>query len=350
MYTLVKMKFGSHVYGTATEKSDTDYKGIYIPKAVDLVYGNPVDTLTSHSKKDKTQKNCADDVDIELYSLKKYMKLLLEGQTVAMDMFFTPQEFYEVDTPIWQDIQALRPDWLHSSIKPFVGYCMRQASKYGVKGSRVAAVRKAMDFFQDYVADIDHRLKLHEIWLELETHFKNTEHCSFITETMRGNPSATVRMFECCDRKVQEHITVKQAYEIYKKVFDEYGVRAIQAETNENVDWKAMSHAVRIADQAIELLKTEKIIFPRYNAEYLLNIKKGMLQYKQVAEHLEDLLIDLQTAQAETLLPEQPNHRLAQQVVTANYAAYILTTIQPGFNDYEKVLAFVNDASSTGSM
>lgn len=339
MFEIIKMKFGSHVYGTATEHSDTDYKAVFIPPAQDLIYGNPLEAIVTNTKQDQTLKNGAADVDSEYYSLKKYMKLLLEGQTVAIDMFFTPEEFYQGNvTGIWMDIQRMKPDWLHKSITPFVGYCMRQAAKYGVKGSRVAAARKAMDFF----GEKETHLKLSSFWDEIVDHFSHTEHCSIIMSTLRGNPMAEVRMLDVCDRKVQEHIKAVDAYKIYQKVFKEYGARALQAETNEGVDWKAMSHAVRIADQAIELLKTENIIFPRHNADYLLKIKKGQLQYKDVADHLEQLLLDLQQAQQDSMLPEMPNHAWAHMLVTANYANYIVTQILPGFTDYEKVDRFIN--------
>ena len=34
---VVKMKFGSHLYGTSTPLSDTDYKAVYIPEARDII-------------------------------------------------------------------------------------------------------------------------------------------------------------------------------------------------------------------------------------------------------------------------------------------------------------------------
>ena len=37
MNLIVKMKFGSHLYGTSTLLSDTDYKAVYIPEARDII-------------------------------------------------------------------------------------------------------------------------------------------------------------------------------------------------------------------------------------------------------------------------------------------------------------------------
>ena len=40
MNLIVKSIFGSHLYGTNTENSDTDYKGIYLPSKNDCYLNN----------------------------------------------------------------------------------------------------------------------------------------------------------------------------------------------------------------------------------------------------------------------------------------------------------------------
>jgi hypothetical protein len=42
------------------------------------------------------------------------------------------------------------------------------------------------------------------------------------------------------------------------------------AETQEGVDWKALSHAVRVGTQALELLKTGHVTFPLPNAAHVV--------------------------------------------------------------------------------
>ncbi len=39
MRIIVKMKFGAHLYGTATPDSDVDYKGIFLPTKEELLLG-----------------------------------------------------------------------------------------------------------------------------------------------------------------------------------------------------------------------------------------------------------------------------------------------------------------------
>ena len=87
-YSIVKMKFGSHLYGTATPDSDLDYKGVFLPTKEQIYLGN-IPKSNSHSTKQTSiegVKNSNDDVDTEIYSLHYFIKLACEGQTVALDM------------------------------------------------------------------------------------------------------------------------------------------------------------------------------------------------------------------------------------------------------------------------
>ncbi|QQV91959.1 hypothetical protein vBKpMFBKp34_100 [Klebsiella phage vB_KpM_FBKp34] len=54
--------FGSHLYGLNTPNSDTDYKGIFIPDAKDILLGKAPKTIQS-STGDKHSKNTKDDID-----------------------------------------------------------------------------------------------------------------------------------------------------------------------------------------------------------------------------------------------------------------------------------------------
>lgn len=59
--------FGSVLYGTNSEKSDCDLKGVFVPSVASLVKG----TASHHyrfSSGANDSKNSAEDVDVELWS------------------------------------------------------------------------------------------------------------------------------------------------------------------------------------------------------------------------------------------------------------------------------------------
>lgn len=323
MRTLVKMQFGSHVYGTNTPQSDLDYKAIHLPDPREILLGCAKPSINTQTRAKETLKNGPEDIDFESFSLQKYMAMLLEGQTVALSMLYTPAKWWSETSLEWEFIQNNKAQWLHRNVAAFAGYCRQQANKYGIRGSRIASVRKAVEILSYLIAEFGNQSKLKEHWDTLITGLLGLEHIKFIDEAMKGRPEIIVRMVSICDRKVQEHVTLKEAYKIYLHVFEEYGQRALAAEKNEGIDWKACMHAMRVSHEAEELLTTGRITYPRPEAELLLQIRKGELPYKQVAEMLENRLELLEICSNNSSLPEKGNAELAESFIIASYKSSI---------------------------
>ncbi|MGE4047212.1 MAG: nucleotidyltransferase domain-containing protein [Acetobacteraceae bacterium] len=321
--TLVRMQFGSHVYGTNLPTSDLDLKAIHVPPSRDIILGRARDAVNVRTNADNTARNGPEDVDFESFSLQKYMRLLLEGQTVALTMLFTPDRWIIEASPEWEVIRALKKHWLHSGVSAFAGYCRQQSAKYGIRGSRVAASRAAVDFLTGMIERHGQLAKLKEHWTEVETFAASAgEHVSIAHGVM--SVDTPCRFLEVCNRKAQEHVTLKKALAISRRVFDEYGKRALMAETNEGVDWKALMHAVRVCGEATELLMSETITYPRPEADLLLKIRKGELAYKRVAEIIEEGMVNLERCHALSTLPAKPNVEMAETLVFDVYAGDLL--------------------------
>jgi hypothetical protein len=110
---------------------------------------------------------------------------------------------------------------------------------------------------------------------------------------------------------------ITEAFKVYNTVWANYGERARAAMTNEGIDWKAVSHAVRVARQALELLRDHKITFPRPDAEELLAIKLGKLPYSQVSPMLEALVQEVN--ECESTLPETTDKQSMDWMVYGHY-------------------------------
>jgi hypothetical protein len=331
MKTIARIKCGSHLFGTATPSSDVDFKSIHIPSAYDIIMLNPVakGVVTNSTKQNTTLKNSADDIDDENFSIHKFMNMLQVGDMVATELLFAPDNMFEIKTYEWDKLMEQRPRLLNRQVKGFVGYCQRQAAKYGIKGSRVAAVRAAADLLNSFVignaAGFRKESKLGEIEKTIEQFCKDHEF-SQIVEI--DQPSGVkLKHWEVCDRKMPFTITFKEAYSIMKKVFDNYGHRALQAETNEGVDWKAVSHAVRVGEQAIELLQTGIITLPRPNADYLTAIKTGQFPYKKIAEELEILLDSVEKESIISKLPDEPDYQFMNGFIYDCHVDVILKSL-----------------------
>lgn len=314
MNLVVKMKFGSHVYGTNLPTSDTDIKQVYLPEPKALILQRVKNTLSVHTKKDLRAKNSADDIDIETFSYQEYLRLLLEGQTVALDMLFTPYNFYEtVPHPGWHEIEENKEKFIHKGTSSFVGYCKTQANKYGIKGSRMASLKIAINFLR-MLAD-DEKLINH--WYAITTLCSTTEH--MVVEDVKGPHEVLLPYWNVCNCKMGQTISVAYARAQFEKIYDNYGERAKLAEKNEGIDWKALMHAVRVAGQAEELLLSGEISFPRPEAPLLLKIRQGQLPYKQVAEIIEQGLEKVEVAKTKSTLRETPDKEFADELVFSAY-------------------------------
>lgn len=312
-YVVVRIEFGSHLYGTNTSGSDRDYKSVYVPCASDILLQRVKGSLGNKVTRFEGDKNTPDDTDDEMYSLQRYLGLLSEGQTVAIDMLFTPKPL--ITSPLWEEIRANKDLLLTKHSAAFVGYCRTQANKYGIKGSRVAAARDAAGFFKTHFERLGNTAKLHEI-SELLPSIAG-EHTKIVElETTKGNKEHFV---ECCNRKVSFGNTIKAAYEIFLRIYDNYGKRAKLAQTNEGIDWKALSHAVRVANEALELLATANVTFPLPNAAHILDIKRGLLPYDDVASEIEKLLGEVEKASEVSALRDEANQDFIDALVCRVY-------------------------------
>lgn len=332
MNKILEIKFGSHLYGTSTPSSDLDFKGIYLPTDREIVLGNYKKTITTSRPKQSGERNTKDDVDTELFSLDRFLELLCDGQTVALDMLFAPLSMYTHDAYeawIMRFIQHNKHEFLSKNVNAFVGYARQQAAKYGIKGTRMDALKNTLDTLKPFEST-EYFLKLNDIKYTLECLVnENKNLISLEKEPLieiveingpHGKPEPHLHV---AGRKIPFHATVKYAKQIFNKVYEGYGQRSVKAQLDGGRDYKALSHAVRVNAEAKELLETGRITFPRPEADLLLKIKKNELPFDQVSEIIETGLSDLMVAQEKSTLREEPNRDFAEDLVYRVYGQIV---------------------------
>ena len=139
------------------------------------------------------------------------------------------------------------------------------------------------------------------------------EHVSlYDVEEISGRAITTL---EICGRKILFTSSIATAIGIVQRIFDEYGKRALLAEKNEGVDWKALSHALRVGYEAVELLTTGCITFRRPEADFLKAVKLGTLPYRQVATEIEEQLARVVAAEQASSLPASPDYAAVDDLI-----------------------------------
>jgi len=304
-------KFGSHLYGINNKNSDLDYKGVFLPLIEEILLGKIPKSLR-YTTNNNSGKNTNRDIDIEMYSLHYFIKLACENQTVAIDMLHSNKQSLIISSYIWDSIVKNRHKFYTKTLTAFLGYIKKQASKYGVKGSRLNAAKQVLDFLNQF----DDELRIHEIWDKLPTGEYQIKY---------ENDENGIKHYEVCNRKIQETVTISYAKSILQKFYDNYGKRAELAAKNEGIDWKAICHAFRSAFQCKQLLTEGTITFPLKESDFLKRIKNGELNYQnEIAPLLDSLVDEVEELSRKSNLPEKVDRKF--------WDDFICTTIINYFN------------------
>lgn len=310
--TLLRIQHGSHLYGTNTPTSDLDYKGVFLPAGRDILL-QCVPSVIDKGTGDNTTKNTKDDVDDQSFPLQKFLKMVTSGDTVGTELLFAPDwAIVEMDSD-WEMIRENKHLLLNKQCKGFVGYCQRQAAKYGVKGSRMAACRDLVVLLDHAVRERGTTAKLVEIEDEIRTFCATHEFSEIVN--IPSQAGKDIFHLDVVDRKVPFTNSIKNALDIFGKVYQNYGERARAAMDNSGIDWKAISHAIRVAGQAKELLLTGHITFPRPDAAFLLQVKRGEMNYNDVAPILEQMVEEVDEASRVSPLPGKSDQEAIDELV-----------------------------------
>ncbi|QQG30810.1 putative nucleotidyltrandferase [Escherichia phage UPEC01] len=299
MRTVMKGYFGSHLYGTSTPESDVDFKEIFVPHPRDILLGTAMNH-TNLNTNNTASKNTKDDVDHELYSLKYFFKLAAEGETVALDMIHTPANLVvKSDLPdVWKFIQDNRSRFYTTNMKAYLGYVRKQASKYGVKGSRLAALRGVLaivnqipEQWVDYQEDGSTKQRRTKVE-DIKHRLPENEFCEWVFHNHEKTGPQT--FYTVLGRKYQTTLSLIELKQSLNKLDAEYGERARKAEANEGIDWKALSHAYRAGYQLKEIYQTGDLVYPLKNASIIKAIKAGDMPFKVVQGLLENTVDEVE--------------------------------------------------------
>lgn len=289
---LVLMPFGSHLYGTETEASDFDFKGIFLPKREEALLGRIRRRITSRPEKAEGTKNAPGDVEWELLSLHEFLKMALEGQTMALDMLHASPKMPLLSSLDWSVLRRERRRFYTKNLKAFVGYARRQAAKYGVKGSRLHTAKKMVEFLRAQ-GDLPVATVLDPLLASGLPHVHATD-----------DPAAPI---EILGKRLTALAKCSHYLVSFEKYLDSYGARAVAAEKSEGVDWKAMSHALRAAWEVRAILVDGEFSLPLPWAEagYLLGVKAGIYYFRDVQEELEYRIAEIEALASYSTLPER---------------------------------------------
>jgi predicted nucleotidyltransferase len=323
MKKICEMTHGSRLYGLNTADSDIDYKGIFLPTMEDMVTGNASHEIR-HSTGAAHEKNTKDDVDTVYFSLQKFLKMACDGDTIAIDMIHCNDENLMATSPVWQAIVKNRSMFYTRNMKAFLGYCRKQAAKYGVKGTRLAAMEELLNCLRLTEEQYSEQRMGDRAELEVSLQNLAVKYKGYITVMdgfYKGDRFVEKKVVEVCGSKYDFSTKVQYVINSIQHKYDAYGHRAIAAKNNEGIDWKAVSHALRAAYQLKEIYETGDLKYPLYYKDYLLAVKQGKLDFTaQVQPVLEQVISDVEKLALLSDLPEKTDRKYWDGFIVDVYA------------------------------
>lgn len=309
---IYRCTFGSRLYGTELPDSDFDIKGVFLPSADEILLCTPPKTWTAPS---------VEGQDNESYSLSRFLDLLAQGQTVALDMLFAPPSAWQLQDPYWYDVQRAAPvSILNKRCGAAIGYARAQAERYSLRGQRITALEAVLSVLKSWPNKTgqvqDALFSGEQVLNELGPDVRQYINTASVDE------DSGVLFLDVCGKKIGLNCSVLQATRLYEKMLDEYGTRSREAQSG-GADWKALYHAVRICEQTIELLETGRITFPRPNAADLVRIRKGEQAPERVYERIESGIEAIECAQRLSELPDEPDREAINKLIRNIHAEIV---------------------------
>jgi len=297
---ILKIRTGSHLYGTNTEDSDEDYAGIFLPPPDYLLGLKRVEEIDL-SMKDKLPngKNSPNAIDFKVYSLQKFAKLALDNNPNILEMLFV-NEGIEYIHPVGRQLLDLRHAFLSKKIKHrFLGYAISQKHKMVIK--------------------LDNYEKL----LEADRILSNCQDEKFLLELL-PNPLFAKRrdVIRIADINVPATATVKRARKIIGQRLAKFGSRK-ELVSKYGFDTKFASHLIRLLLEGKELLSTGNLILPLQYADLIKDIRYGKYDLNKLLELSEELEKDIEELYNSSELPNRPNYTIVEQFVIDVHLSHV---------------------------
>lgn len=328
--TLYKCIHGSHAYGTNTEDSDIDIKGICVP---------PKDYYLGFKSFEQYEQKVP---DLVIYEIQKFTRLALNANPNIFEILFVEDSSILYMSPIIKPIFENRDSFLSKKVKSsFFGYAknnlkeiernkkwLREPPKppkrsdfnlpeqdafpKGLYDSFNAQVQSFIDTFQLDLSWLDDaerlevtsaiKSQLHKAGLNAERIFSNLS---------RFSDSDALKTL----LKENEFRGAKREYEQYLKHMETRSPKRLELEKKVGYDGKDAGHLMRLLFMAEEICSGKGVIVKRPDWKYLLEIRRGEILLTDLMEQVDIQIKRIEEAYKTTKLPNRPDEEKIQNIV-----------------------------------
>ena len=325
---------GSRAYGTNLPHSDTDLKGVFVLPETEFFGLNYIPQIANETN------------DEVFYELRRFVELLLKNNPTVLELLGTPDDCIIYQHPLFAQFKAA--DFLSKLCRQsFAEYAVAQIRKaqglnkkinhpepparksvldfcyvtVGAGAQPVAAwlARQGINAEQCGLVNVPHLTDLYALFTD-PTPLRQLGYRGLVRD-----PATSQDVLLSAVPKGEEPVAYlsfnRTGYSVYCRAFREYWewVEKRNKERYENTvrhgknyDAKNMLHVFRLLQMAEEIARTGQLHVRRPNPEFLLQIRRGELEYADLVAQAEQLIAQVDVAFATSALPPAPDANAAE--------------------------------------
>ena len=279
---------GSNFFNLQSEKSDLDFKGIYLPSPEKFYNNKQLDKVFNYSSGSYDSKNTNEDVDLSLISLPFFFKLLAKGDFNMIELLHTPKDKIIKKSNLMDEILEKKNLLILKNVKTFIGFFNREYIKYAFN---VKHHKHRVDFVK-FLKTLDQskgrRLDSH--WNLIKKYASNKENGLELIKTKTGtfveHPTINIG-----NRMFQWRSPIDYVIRELNKFIKNAGNRQKNIVENGR-DLKGLYHCLRLLYEGEDLLTKGELEIPfnRERHKVLKEIKNNNMEEKEVVKIVENQL------------------------------------------------------------
>lgn len=278
MKQIVKTIFGSHLYGTSTPESDSDFKAVHYYSLSEIVLKQDKDHFNKNSNNGK--KNSKDDVDFESYELRHFINQCLQGDTHCQNIIWTPNQFVVESSDIWDSLISNREKFKTNRTGSYMGYCSNMAKKYALKSEKLEVLYSIYDRLSNFQGSPKTNIGQ---FFDINSDLLNLD---FVSTYSKKIGNGTERYFDIVSKSFPNSRPISEVMKTVTDMIEQFGERVKKAVSDGKIDLKSYYHAVRVVYELEQMLTEGCLTFPNPRAEFLLKIRNGEFDKKWIEHYL----------------------------------------------------------------
>lgn len=357
--TILLVKAGSQAYGTETENSDVDLRGVCVPprEVRDDIFQTftQVSSPTFIEEEFGYLKNPKNPIlDSTLFDIRKFCKLASECNPNILEILFVPYEDHLIQTTRGELLYNNRKLFLSTRVAySFLGYAVAQLKKIErhqkwIKNPPLAPpsresfglppLTRANEHIESYLKNKVESWNFHKFDLDDEQRKELKEEVFTIVRELTGQEIdwdnwPLVFKFAAIKDTAKQLSLSEELFTIlinearWRELNDKYN-NYLHWIKNRNKDRKVLEdkygfdakhalHLVRLSRSGLEILQNCDLTVKRPDAAELLSIKNGAWTYEQVKEYANSMQERIAEAKKQSKLPRETDKTAINNLVTA---------------------------------